>query len=116
MPLTVESIGHLKLAEIRPQHLNNFYETLSKNGIRRTQGRATAKRDIKAMLKQRGLTIKKAAELAGVGNNTLSTVCNGGNIAESKAQAIANLLEMPMSKLFNIKRDNTPLSNKTILE
>ncbi len=116
MPLTVESIGHLKLAEIRPQHLNNFYETLSKNGIRRTQGRATAKRDIKAMLKQRGLTIKKAAELAGVGNNTLSTVCNGGNIAESKAQTIANLLEMPMSKLFNIKRDNTPLSNKTILE
>jgi integrase len=116
LPLINENIGHMKIADIRPQHLNNFYETLSKNGIRRKQGKATAKRDIKAMLKQRNLTVKKAAELAGIGNNTLSTVCNGGAIVESKAQAIADLLEMPVNKLFKVKHDNTPFSNKTILE
>lgn len=116
MPLVTENIGHLKLAELRPQHLNNFYEVLSKNGIRRKKGKATAKRDIKAILKTKELTICKAAQLAGIGNATLSTVCNGGSINEDKAIAIADLLEMPINKLFNIKRDNTPLSNKTILE
>lgn len=116
LPLVNENIGHLKVGDIRPQHLNNFYELLSKNGIRRKQGKATAKRDIKQMLKEKGLTIKKAAELAGIANNTLSTVCNGGAILENKAQSIANLLELPTAKLFNIKRDNSPLSNKTILE
>lgn len=116
MPLVTENIGHLKISEIRPQHLNNFYETLSKNGIRRKKGKATAKRDIKAMLKANDLTICKAAQLAGIGNTTLSTVCNGGSINEDKAQAIANLLEISINKLFNIKRDNTPFSNKTILE
>ena len=88
MPLTVESIGHLKLAEIRLSTLITSMKRFLKRHKAYT-GRATAKRDIKAMLKQRGLTIKKAAELAGVGNNTLSTVCNGGNIAESKAQTIS---------------------------
>lgn len=32
------AIGHLKLDEIRPQHLNMFYEQLSKNGINKNTG------------------------------------------------------------------------------
>ncbi len=116
LPLINEHIGHLKITDIRPQQLNNFYEVLSKPGIRRKPGRAKAREDIKAILKEKGLTIKKAAELAGIANNTLSTVCNGGSINEDKAQAIASLLEMPLNKLFTVTKDNTPFSNKTILE
>jgi len=37
-------IGYLKLSEIRPQHLNNFYTSLSKNGQnKRTQGKLSNK-------------------------------------------------------------------------
>ena len=30
-----QAIGHMKLADIRPQHLNSFYKNLSEPGIRR---------------------------------------------------------------------------------
>ena len=116
MPLVTEHLGHLKLAEIRPQHLNNFYEILSRNGIRRKEGIAIAKCDIKEIFKKKSITIKKAAKKAGIASNTLSNVCNGGRIYESKARAISAFLGMPMNKLFKLEYDNTPFSNKTILE
>ena len=116
LPVVNEHIGHIKLADIRPQHLNNFYEVLSRKGMRRKKGSATAKADIKKIVTERGMTIKAAAEAAGIASNTLSVVCNGGNISEDKAKAIADLLEIPMNKLFKVKRDESPLSNKTITE
>ena len=36
-------IGYMKLTDIRPQHLNQLYEQLSKEGIRLRSGRATLK-------------------------------------------------------------------------
>ena len=115
-PLVNKYLGHLKLVEIRPQHLNNFYEILSQNGIRQKKDRASARCDIKAIIKKKGMTIKAVAQKAGIANNTVSIVCNGGSINEEKAQAIASLLEMPLNKLFTVIKDNTPFSNKTILE
>ena len=41
-----QAIGHMKLADIRPQHLNSFYKNLSEPGIRETGGIATAKIDL----------------------------------------------------------------------
>lgn len=116
LPRTNEAIGHLKLNEIRPQHLNNFYEQLMKKGTRNNPGKSQAKKDIKSLLKSKGLTMKKVAELAGIAENTVSTVCNGGNILETKAKAIAAVLNEPINSLFNIVKNEEPLSNKTVLE
>lgn len=41
-----QAIGHLKLADIRPQHLNSFYKNLAEPGIRLGGGIATAKIDL----------------------------------------------------------------------
>lgn len=46
-----QAIGHMKLADIRPQHLNSFYKNLSEPGIRETSGIATTKIDFAAWLK-----------------------------------------------------------------
>lgn len=46
-----QAIGHIKLADIRPQHLNSFYNNLSEPGIRETGGIATAKIDLATWLK-----------------------------------------------------------------
>lgn len=46
-----QAIGHMKLADIRPQHLNSFYKNLSEPGIRETGGIATAKIDLATWLK-----------------------------------------------------------------
>ena len=45
-----QAIGHIKLADIRPQHLNSFYKNLTEPGIRAGGGSATAKIDIAAWL------------------------------------------------------------------
>lgn len=116
LPRINEAIGHLKINEIRPQHLNNFYEQLMNNGTRNNTNRAKAKIDIKSLLKEKGLTIKKVSKLAGIGTNTLSTVCNGGNILETKAESIAKVLDKPIDSIFTIIKNKEPLSNKTILE
>ena len=45
------AIGHIKLKDLRPDHLNTFYTDLSKSGARKTTERATVKIDLRAILK-----------------------------------------------------------------
>lgn len=42
------AIGHIKLADLRPQHLNAFYKNLAEPGLRAGGGSAVAKMDIAA--------------------------------------------------------------------
>ncbi|MCL2035554.1 MAG: hypothetical protein FWG94_12625 [Oscillospiraceae bacterium] len=39
-----EAIGHMKLKDIRPQHINQLYEQLSQNGMKRKGGKAKRQR------------------------------------------------------------------------
>ena len=43
-----QAIGHIKLADLRPQHLNSFYKNLAEPGIRIGGGSATARIDMVA--------------------------------------------------------------------
>ena len=56
------AIGHLKIADIRPQHLNSFYKNLGESGIRADEGTATAKIDLTAYLKSQKKTKTAVAE------------------------------------------------------
>ena len=47
-----QAIGHIKLADLRPQHLNSFYKNLAEPGIRIGGGSATARIDMVAWLKK----------------------------------------------------------------
>lgn len=47
-----QAIGHIKLVDLRPQHLNSFYKNLTEPGVRLGTGRATAKIDLAAWLKE----------------------------------------------------------------
>ena len=116
MPRINEAIGHMKLKDIRPQHLNMFYEQLSKRNSRRYENVATAKADLKALIKEKKLSQQKIADSKGMAVNTVAQACKGRNIKESKARAIADALGLPITKLFVISHDSSPLSNKTILE
>lgn len=109
-------IGHLKLSEIRPAHLNNLYERLAAEGLRKTGGTATAKIDLKAELKSKKLTQIKLAESSGVSTRTISKACTGAPIAADLAERLAIALESKPDVLFEIRTDNAPLSKKTILE
>ena len=46
LPRCDQAIGHLKLSEIRPQHLNLFYQNLKGKRVRNGTGKARAKADL----------------------------------------------------------------------
>ena len=74
------AIGHIKLVDLRPQHLNTFYKNLSEPGIRTRDGSATAKDDLSALLKKHSLSRIKIAEKAGISAATVGAAAGGKSI------------------------------------
>jgi len=111
-----EGIGHFKLTDIKPQHLNNLYEQLAQAGIRANNEKAICKVNLKETLKQAGMTKEKLSQLSSVSTQTISTAYKQEIISLEKAEAIAKALNLSVTSLFKIKTDDTPLSNKTIVE
>ena len=109
------AIGHMKLADIRPQHLNSFYKNLSEPGIRETEGIATARIDLAAWLKANKKSRAGIAKAAGVGASTVSTAAQGHPIRETKAEAIAQAMGKNLGEVFTVEHDMEPLSEKTVL-
>lgn len=110
------AIGHLKLTEIRPQHLNSFYANLAEEGVRDTVPKAVCKIDLAPLLKKRKITRPLLSKLSGVNIDTIDNAVHKKSISLPKAEAICKALKLKLEETFNINRDNRPLSNKTILE
>lgn len=110
------AIGHIKLVDLRPQHLNTFYKNLGEAGVSNRGDRAQARVDLPALIKQAGLSRAKVAELAGVAPATITVACKGKKITLATAEAIAGALGRGTKELFTIEQGATKLSNKTILE
>ena len=110
-----QAIGHMKLADIRPQHLNSFYKNLSEPGIRETGGIATAKSDLATWLKANKKSRAGIARAAGVAASTVSAAAQGQPIQEVKAEAIAQAMGKRLGDVFTVEYDMEPLSDKTVL-
>lgn len=109
------AIGHIKLADLRPQHLNAFYKNLGEPRISNHGDKAQAKTNLYSEMKKKGLSRAKVAQLAGLSSSTVTTACQGKKIALATARAIAGALEKPVEKLFSIELGGGQLSPKTIL-
>lgn len=110
-----QAIGHMKLADIRPQHLNSFYKNLSEPGIRETGGIATAKIDLATWLKANKKSRAGIARVAEVAASTVSAAAQGQPIQEVKAEAIAQAMGKRLGDVFTVEYDMEPLSDKTVL-
>lgn len=109
-------IGHIKLVELRPQHLTAFYNQLRQNGIRITSGTASPIADFRAILEQARITRQELADKSSVSPTTITSLCKGNHIAAENAIKIAAALHIEENTLFEIQADTRPLSEKTILE
>lgn len=112
----VPAIGHVKLADLRPQHLNAFYKALGEDGASSRGDRAQARIALPVLLKEQKMSRAKLAEAAGVAATTFTAACQGKKVALSTAQAIAGVLGQDVGKLFNVEKGSGRLSSKTILE
>lgn len=111
-----QAIGHIKLADIRPQHLNSFYKNLAEPGIRIGGGSARAKVDMASWMKKNKVSRGKLAENAGISAATVGVAVKGEAIKEEKAVAIANVMGKKVEEVFRIEKNTAPLADKTILE
>lgn len=115
-----QGIGHIKISDIRPQHLNLFYEQLAKEGLRKNHTKATLKDpdQLKQLIKDLGYSnaerfIKEQAHLSLA---TYRNALNSRKITIESADKIAAALNCKTDQLFNIEHDNRPLSSKTVRE
>jgi integrase len=109
-------IGALKLTDIRPQHLNNFYSSLLKQGVRKDSKRSTAKPALSKTIAEKGFTQKYIATVAGIGETTLREMLRGKPVRTQTAAAVAKALGKSEKALFDVEQDMRPLSKKTVLE
>ena len=110
------AIGHIKLADLRPQHLNAFYKNLAEPGLRIGGGSAAAKIDFAKWLKDNKKTRAAIAEAAGISAATVGVAVKGDPIREDKAEAIAKAMGKRVADVFKVERNAAPLSDKTVLE
>lgn len=75
------AIGHLKLTDIRPQHLNIFYANLGEEGIRQSMVKATPKKDISKLMKEKKLTGAALSRSSGMAASTFSPAIHGKTVS-----------------------------------
>ncbi|MBR3559934.1 MAG: tyrosine-type recombinase/integrase [Oscillospiraceae bacterium] len=116
LPRINAEIGPLKLQDIRADHLNRLYAKLAAEGENKTGGRAVAKIDLKAVLKDGKLRQARIVERTGVSSTTVSDAIKGHTVSTKTAQAVANALGMKLEDAFDIVEGSTTLAAKTIVE
>lgn len=109
-----EALGHMKLCDIRPAHINEFYRNLQEEGMRQ-HATATAKESLQAARVSAGKSKSSLADLAGVSISVVITAERGEKISYASAQKLAAALGAKVSALFELSRDPTPLSARTVL-
>ena len=115
LPRINSAIGHMALQDIRPIHLNRFYESLEDEDARKDTLRAVSKGDIRAALKEKGLSMAKTAKLAGIAQSTVNSVCSGSAILAEKAEKICKVSDLEFNQYFEIKTKQKQLSSTTVL-
>ena len=111
-----QAIGHIKLTDLRPQHLNSFYKNLAEPGMRIGGGSATAKINLAVWLKKNKISRAALAEKSGISAVTVGVAVKGESIKEEKALAIAKAMEKDLDEVFRVEKNMDPLADKTILE
>ena len=110
------AIGHIKLKDLRADHLNSLYTALGKEGIGTGSAHATAKVDLVPLLKEKALTRASIADSTGVSLRTVYDAVKGKPVNVEAAKAISEALGRSLDKTFTIEKNSRTLSPKTIVE
>lgn len=109
-------IGHIKLKDLRADHLNDLYTALSQKGTRKGEARAVAKIDLAARLKAWKITRASIAKSSGLSERIVSAAVKGEKVSIEAARAVSDALGLKLEDAFEVKGDDRPLSAKTVLE
>lgn len=108
------ALGHIKLCDLKPTHINAFYRNLQEEGIRDSIV-ATFKKDLAAYLKERKQSLSAFAAGAGLSRATVKAALEKKRIAKESAEKIAGAMGEKLSAVFTLERDMRPLAPATVL-
>lgn len=111
IPVILQALGHIKLAKLQPHHLQEFYNNLSENGVRRDV-KYRAVDNFKEIMHRNGFTQTKLATMAGVSEYSLRSCVRGKNVAKTTADKITAALGE--KDIFKTVDDDIKLSDSTI--
>lgn len=110
------AIGFMKLQDIRPYHLNSFYDTLMSKNIRFQSAKGLPIKDLTTAIKEKKMSQDSLARICQIAPSTIRQARQGKAIQWDKAEAISQALGYPVQALFRKQQDQTPLSDKSVLE
>lgn len=122
-----KAIGHMKLDEIRPQHLNQLYEQLKQTNIRRDSKIITLREDVDLIevLQQHGYNKQqfiaytktlKADGSAALYHRTINQLISGHTIKDVTMMKFCRALQMKPEELFVVSTKDESYSNNTVIK
>lgn len=103
-----QAIGHIRLKDLTPLHIQAFYRNLQEEGVRQ-HTTATATPALAEWISQRRISKSAFARAAGVIHQTVSQALKGNTINQTSAEKIA-AVGLEVKELFTINVDTTPLA------
>ena len=110
------ALGHMKLKDIRPDHLNSLYAQLAQPGAGAGNTHAMAKVDIAALLKEKRLTRLELSSVTGLSLKAVYATVKGERVGRKVAEAISTALGGSVEDFFSLNTKERTLSGKTIRE
>ena len=114
------AFGNMKVNYIQPHHILNFHSNLEESGVR-ADIKYKPIMSIKAIMKEKGLTLEKLAEKAEVSVFVVKKCCNLNknnefeNVTKESAMKLSNALDVNFKEMFD-EQEDIGLSKKTIRE
>lgn len=108
------ALGHIKLCELKPTHINAFYKNLQEAGMREDTA-AVCKLDLAGHLKERKLSASKFADAAGLSRATIKAAMERDRISKESAEKIAAAMGTKLTAAFTLERNMKPLAASTVL-
>lgn len=107
------AIGHLRLKEITPLHIQAFYRNLQEEGVRH-RATATALPALAAWMEGQQLTQAVLAARAGVSRPTVRQALSGRHVSLGSAGKLAAAAGQPLTALFAVHKETAPLAASTV--
>lgn len=108
-----QAIGHIRLRDIKPLHIQAFYNNLQEEGVREHRT-AVARPALAAWVKRTGKSLSALAKEAEVSRQTLTNAVGGIPVAIASADKIAATMGRETSAVFEIRDDGSPLAPATV--
>ena len=111
MPRIIKALGHIRLCNLRPNHLLEFYNNLAESGIR-ADTKYKPIEDFKPILKSAKMTQTELSKKSGVSLTTIRACTKGNNVSKETAAKLSEALNR--TDLFSPAEGQERLSNSTI--